>query len=144
MTNPGDIDRIATKVVPYYVVGVVDDDPEISADDPNFNDDGPDDAAPDGYLARRPRPTWLGYIAALLGFATLVLLIVAMLVATGGNFGAGTALSYATIIVSISAIITAVICLVLGYQRRWAAFGLALAILANPIGLVTVFRYFGG
>lgn len=139
MTNPGDIERVATKVVPYYVVGVVDDEPEISPEPPEG-----DDVDDSSYLVRRPRPTWLGYIASALGVATLVLLIIAMLVATGGNFVAGTTLSYVTIAVSVATVLIAALCLVLGYQRRWAAFGLALAILANPIILVTVFRFFGG
>ncbi|MGV8913310.1 MAG: 1,4-dihydroxy-6-naphthoate synthase [Rhodoglobus sp.] len=138
MTNPGDIERVATKVVPYYVVGIVEDEPEVETEPPES-----DNVGTDSYLVRRPRPTWLGFIAAALGVATLILFIVAMLIATGGNFPAGTMLSYVTIAVSIVAVITAVLCLVLGYQRRWAAFGLALAVLANPIVLVTVFRSFG-
>ncbi|GAA1221289.1 1,4-dihydroxy-6-naphthoate synthase [Rhodoglobus aureus] len=144
MTNPGDIERVGTKVVPYYVVGVVEDEPEVSTEQPEPNTVNPESVAPDSYSVRRPRPTWLGFIAATLGLATFVLLIVAMLIATGGDFPAGTILSYVTIVVSISAVITAVICLVLGYQRRWAAFGLAMAILANPLVLVTVFRSFEG
>jgi hypothetical protein len=138
VTNPGDIERVSTKVVPYYVVGVVEDEPEVSTGQPT-----PEDVN-DSYLVRRPRPTWIGFIAAALGVATLVLFIAAMLVTTGGDYPAGTWLSYITIAVSTSAVITAVISLVLGYQRRWAAFGLAMAILANPIVLVTVFRSFGG
>ncbi|EAR24661.1 naphthoate synthase [marine actinobacterium PHSC20C1] len=138
MTNPGDIERVATKVVPYYVVGVVDDQTEVPTEsrEPDFVEEEKP--------TRRPRPTWLGFIAAALGVATLVLFLVAMLVATGGDFPAGTILSYVTVSVSITAVITAVICLILGYQRRWAAFGLALSILANPIVLVAVFRFFGG
>jgi hypothetical protein len=144
VTNPGDIERVGTKVVPYYVVGVVEDEPEVSTEQPDPNTVNPESVAPDSYLVRRPRPTWLGFIAATLGVATFVLLIVAMLIATGGDFPTGTILSYVTIVVSISAVITAVISLVFGYQRRWAAFGLAMAILANPLVLVTVFRSFGG
>lgn len=139
MTNLGDIERVATKVVPYYVVGVVDGETDLATEPPE--DDNVD---ADSYLVRKPRPTWLGYVAATLGVATLVLLIVAMLVATGGDFPTGTVLSYVTVAVSIAAAIAAGICLVLGYQRRWAAFGLALAVLANPIILVAVFRFFGG
>ena len=140
MTNPGDIEHVGTKVVPYYVVGVVDDEPEVSTEQPKPEPENVDDS----FLARSPRPTWVGFIAAALGVATLVLFIAAMLVTTGGDYPAGTRLSYITIIVSISAVITAVISLILGYQRRWAAFGLAMAILANPIVPVTVFRFFGG
>lgn len=138
MTNPGDIERVGTKVVPYYVVGVVDDEPEISTEAPE-----PDNVESEK-VVRRARPTWIGFIAAALGVATFVLFIVAMLVTTGGNFPTGTILGYVTVGVSISAAITAVISLVFGYQRRWAAFGLAMAILANPIVLVTVFRFFEG
>jgi uncharacterized membrane protein YphA (DoxX/SURF4 family) len=76
--------------------------------------------------------------------ATLILFIAAMLVTIGGDFAAGTLLAYMTVVVSISGAVTASISLILGYQRRWAAFGLALAILANPIVLLTVFRSFGG
>jgi len=137
VTNPGDIERVATKVVPYYVVGVVDDEPEVSTELPE-----PETVDHDK-VVRRPRPTWVGFIAAVLGLATLVLFIVAMLVATGGDFPAGTLLGYVTVVVSISAAVTAVISLILGLQRRWAALGLAVAILANPIVLVTVFRFFG-
>lgn len=138
MTNPGDIERVATKVVPYYVVGVVDDEPEVFVEEP-----APDNVESEK-VVRRPRPTWIGYLAALMGLATFVLFVVAMIVATGGDFPGGTTLSYVTVVVSIVAAVTATLCLILGYQRRWAAFGLALAILANPIVLVTVFRYFGG
>jgi len=136
VTNQGDIERVATKVVPYYVVGIVDDEPEAPTE-PREPEDVPDEKP-----ARRPRPTWVGFIAAALGVATLVLLITAMLVASEGGFPTGTVLSYVTIIVSISAAVTAVISLIFGLQRRWAAFGLALAIMANPIVLLTVFRVF--
>lgn len=137
MTNPGDIERIATKVVPYYVVGVVEEEPEISSEPPE------PDNVDDSYLVRPKRPTWLGFVAAALGLATLVLLIVAIVMSIQGSLVAGTWLSYSTIIVSIAGIITAVVSLILGYQRRWAAFGLAMAILANPLALLTVFRFFG-
>ncbi|MGV8877313.1 MAG: 1,4-dihydroxy-6-naphthoate synthase [Rhodoglobus sp.] len=145
MTKPGDIERIATKVVPYYVVGVVDEQQQPSADPSETNGDAEsaEDVTGAAAVARR-RPTWLGYLAAGLGLATFVLFIVAMIVAIGGDFLAGTALAYSTIAVSIIAIVCATICLIFGYQRRWAAFGLCLAILANPIVLVSVFRLFGG
>jgi len=136
VTNPGDIERVATKVVPYYVVGIVDDETEVPEE---LNEPADEEKSTPRY-----RPTWIGFIAAALGVATLVLLLIAMLVSIGGDFPGGTRLSYATIIVSISAVITATICLILGYQRRWAAFGLAIAVLANPIVLVVVFRFFGG
>ncbi|WP_341953755.1 1,4-dihydroxy-6-naphthoate synthase [Salinibacterium sp. TMP30] len=136
MTNPGDLERVATKVVPYYVVGVVDEQPKVSPEPPERE-------TADRDKVIRPRPTWVGFIAAALGLTTLVLFIVAMLVATGGDFPAGTVLGYVTVIVSISAAVTSLISLILGLQRRWAAFGLALAILANPIVLVAVFRFFG-
>lgn len=138
MTNPGDVERIATKVVPYYVVGIVDEEiatPEESSEP---------EATEGEETVRRPRPTWVGFIATALGVATLILFIAAMLVTTGGDFAAGTLLAYVTVVVSISGAVTAGISLILGYQRRWAAFGLALAILANPIVLLTVFRSFGG
>ncbi|QYH34608.1 1,4-dihydroxy-6-naphthoate synthase [Salinibacterium sp. M195] len=136
MTNPGDIERVATKVVPYYVVGVVDD----VAEAPSGTEQN---SAPEAEpVIRRRRPTWVGFIAALLGLSTVVLFMIAMIVSAGGDFPAGTMLAYTTIVVSISAVITAVICLILGLQRRWAAFGLALAILANPLVVLNVFRFF--
>lgn len=138
MTNQGDIERVATKVVPYYVVGIVDEGPEVPTEQREPED------VPDEKPARRRRPTWVGFIAAALGVATVVLFFTAMLVATEGDLPAGTMLSYATIIVSISAAVAAVISLVFGLQRRWAAFGLALAIMANPIVLLTIFRIFEG
>jgi hypothetical protein len=137
VTNPGDIERIATKVVPYYVVGVVDNEPEVSTKPPEPN------TVHDEEVVGRHRPTWVGFIAAAFGLATLVLLIAAMLVTIGGDFPSGTSLGYVTVVVSICAVITAIISLVLGLRRRWAAFGLAWGILANPIVLVTVFRFFG-
>ncbi|GHD83427.1 hypothetical protein CLV85_1903 [Salinibacterium amurskyense] len=139
MTNPGDIERVATKVVPYYVVGVVDDEETDAPVDGESDETVEPEETP---VARRPRPRWVGFIAAALGFATLVLFIVAMIVSAGGDYPTGTALAYATIITSISAAITAVISLILGLQRRWAAFGLALAVLANPLIVLTVFRFF--
>lgn len=140
MTNQGDIERVATKVVPYYVVGIVDEGPEVPTEQ-REPEDVPDEETP---ARRRRRPTWVGFIAAALGVATVVLFFTAMLVATEGDLPAGTMLSYVTIIVSISAAVTAVISLIFGLQRRWAAFGLALAIMANPIVLLTVFRVFEG
>ncbi|MBH0111008.1 1,4-dihydroxy-6-naphthoate synthase [Salinibacterium sp. NG22] len=140
MTNPGDIERVATKVVPYYVVGVVDD------EETELPTDGEQEPAPDaeeGPVARRSRPRWLGFIAAALGIATLVLFIIAMIVSAGGDYPNGTALAYAAIVVSISAVITAMLCLIFGLQRRWAAFGLAVAVLANPLIVLYVFRFFG-
>ncbi|MBH0025047.1 1,4-dihydroxy-6-naphthoate synthase [Salinibacterium sp. SWN248] len=141
MTNPGDIERVATKVVPYYVVGVVDD------EETELPTDGEQEPAPDaeeGPVVRRPRPRWLGFVAAAFGVATLVLFIIAMIVSAAGDYPTGTALAYAAIVVSISAAITAVLCLIFGLQRRWAAFGLALAVLANPLIVLYVFRFFGG
>jgi hypothetical protein len=141
VSNPGDVERVATKVVPYYVVGVVDD----SSDTPKEGSPPPEQQdTRDDNVVRRARPTWIGFIAAALGVATLALLIVAMAVATAGNFSAGTWIGYITVVVSISAAVIAGISLIFGYRRRWAAGGLALAILANPLVLVTVFRFFGG
>ena len=141
MTNPGDIERVATKVVPYYVVGVVDDEETVLPDDV---EEGAYTDADDVPVARRARPRWVGFIAAALGVATLVLFIIAMIVSSGGDYPAGTALAYATIVTSIAAAITAVLSLILGLQRRWAAFGLALGILANPLIVLNVFWFFGG
>lgn len=139
MTNPGDIERIATKIVPYYVVGVVDDEEiDVPVDADSEETVEPEEAP----VARRPRPRWVGFIAAALGVATLVLFIIAMIVSVDGDYPAGTALAYATIVTSISAAITAVISLILGLQRRWAAFGLAVAIMANPLIVLNVFRFF--
>ncbi|MBH0055034.1 1,4-dihydroxy-6-naphthoate synthase [Salinibacterium sp. SWN139] len=140
MTNPGDIERIATKVVPYYVVGVVDD------EETELPADGEHEPTPDAEevpVARRSRPRWLGFVAAALGVATLVLFIIAMIVSAGGDYSNGTALAYAAIVVSISAAITAMLCLIFGLQRRWAAFGLAVAVLSNPLIVLYVFRFFG-
>ena len=137
MTNQGDIERIATKVVPYYVVGIVDEGQEVPTEQRE-----PEGVPEEKPARRRRRPTWVGFIAAALGVATVVLFFTAMLVATEGDLPTGTMLSYVTIIVSISAAVTAVISLIFGLQRRWAAFGLALAIMANPIVLLTVFRVF--
>jgi hypothetical protein len=138
VTNPGDVERIATKVVPYYVVGIVDE--EKATPEESFEPE----ATEGEETVRQPRPTWVGFIATALGVATLILFIAAMLVTIGGDFAAGTLLAYMTVVVSILGAVTASISLILGYQRRWAAFGLALAILANPIVLLTVFRSFGG
>lgn len=137
MTNPGDIERVATKVVPYYVVGVVSEDV-----------DAPTDNEEEAVFEPEPRirwkrPRWVGFVAAALGLATLVLFIIAMIVSAGGDFSAGTSIAYTAIVVSISAAITAVLCLAFGLQRRWAAFGLALAILANPIIVLNVLRFLG-
>jgi len=137
VTNQGDIERIATKVVPYYVVGIVDEGQEVPTEQRE-----PEGVPEEKPARRRRRPTWVGFIAAALGVATVVLFFTAMLVATEGDLPTGTMLSYVTIIVSISAAVTAVISLIFGLQRRWAAFGLALAIMANPIVLLTVFRVF--
>ncbi|MEV8254345.1 1,4-dihydroxy-6-naphthoate synthase [Rhodoglobus sp. NPDC076762] len=139
MTNPGDIERVATKVVPYYVVGVVDDE---ETDVPIDGESGASAEPEEAPVVRRRRPRWVGFIAAALGFATFVLFIIAMIVSAGGDYPTGTALAYATIVTSISAAITAVISLILGLQRRWAGFGLALAVLANPLIVLTVFRFF--
>jgi len=138
VTNPGDIERIATKVVPYVVVGVVEDETETPTPSQEEAE------ATSQPVVERRRPTWLGFLAAGLGIATLVLFIIAMIVSTGGDAAAGTVLSYATIVTSFSAVITALISLVLGYRRRWAAYGFALGVLANPLLLVTVFRLFEG
>ena len=139
MTNPGDIERVATKVVPYYVVGVVDDEEIDAPVDGEYQDAAEPESAP---VARRARPRWLGFIAAALGLATLVLFIVAMIVSADGDYSTGTTLAYVTIVTSITAVITAMLCLIFGLQRRWAAFGLALAVLANPIVVLNVFRFF--
>ncbi|QAV71028.1 1,4-dihydroxy-6-naphthoate synthase [Salinibacterium sp. UTAS2018] len=139
MTNPGDIERVATKIVPYYVVGVVDDEETDAPADGESEETVEPEETP---VARRPRPRWVGFIAAALGVATLVLLIIAMIVSAGGDYPTGTLLAQVTIVVSISAAVTAALCLVFGLQRRWAAFGLAVAILANPLVVLNVFRFF--
>lgn len=141
MTNPGDIERVATKVVPYYVVGVVEDE-EIDGQSQNENGVAPEPATET--TTRRQRPTWVGYIAAVFGLATVVLFVISMIVSAGGDYFEGTMLAYSTIVMSISAAITGILCLILGLQRRWAAFGLALGILANPLLVLIVFRFFGG
>ena len=127
MTTPGPVERVPLKVVPYYVQP----DPDEPGDEPEY------EVHPDEPAARR-RTILVGIGAAVLAAAVIALTSTGVVVGAGGDLVASTALAYAAIVVSLVAVVVSLVAIVGGFGRRWGVAALLVAVLANPLVLLTV------
>jgi hypothetical protein len=125
--EPGSaVERVPLKVVPYYVEA-----------EPIVEDAVPESAAPKPAPVALPRrrTAALGILSLVVAVLTVAALVVAIVVASGGDFPLGTLLSYLAIGLSVVAAVVAIVALVIGRGRRWAVAAVIVAILANPLVL---------
>ena len=132
MTTPGEVERVPIKVVPYYVQPSPEEEPQ---------------QAPEGEevppVPRRRTPL-VGIAAAVLALGVVALTTAAIVVASAGDFGLGTTLAYAAIGTSILAVVVAIVGIAGGFGRGWAIPAFIVAVLANPIVLLTVLDFAEG
>lgn len=133
VTSGEDLEQVPLKVVPMYVEG------------PAPAPETPDDDSPELEVApeRRWRPI-VGAAALLLAVATAVMHGIAVNVASNGDAPAGTTLAYVAIALSALAVLAGLVALIANLGRRVGAAAIVLGVLANPVVLLWVLRWFGG
>ena len=129
---PGEVERVPLKVVPIYVQPI-EDEPE--AADEELAEEEP---------VAKPRTPLFAAVAGLLALATVAVHIAAIVVATGGDFAAGTVLGYLAIGISGLAVVIGIVAIIRRRYRAWAIAAVVLAVLANPAVLLAVLRYLSG
>lgn len=137
MTSPGPVEHVPLKVVPIYVQ------PFEELEQPESPVEDAPPPAPDrpGLLHRWPL---LGAGALVLLVAEIVVHIVAIVVATNGDFVGGTILSFVSVALSVLAVGVGVVAALLRSGRRWGIFAALVAVLANPLVLLYLLRFLGG
>ncbi len=132
MTEPGPIERIPTKVVPYVVTGYAE---EVI---PAYPDVGPTDEP-----AQPPRgPRGLVGMAALaLAVIMAVLHVIGVVVASGGDFESATVIAWVVIGLSVLAVVGGIVAVILRRGRGWGVAAIALAVIANPVVLLYLLRF---
>lgn len=128
MASPGEIEHVPLKVVPMYVEV---ESPEAAA---------PDETEPPEIrgVASNVRSPLVGIAALGLAVVTAVVHGVAVGVASGGDPPAGTVLAVIAISLSVLAVVGGLVALIGGFGRRWGAAAIVLAVLANPVVLLTL------
>ena len=131
MTEPDAIERVPTKVVPYYVVGY--DEETIPA--------GPETEPVE--LSRIPTAL-VGIVA--LGFAviTAVVQVIAIVTASAHDFEQGTVLAWSAIVLSVFAVAGGVVAIILRRGRRWGVVAIVLGVIGNPFILLVVLSFVRG
>ncbi len=132
MTSPGEVERVPLKVVPIYVTPI-EDEPEAPEEEPEVVEETP--------RVRRP---WIGLAAVALTVATIGVHAAAIVVASNGDFPAGTLLGYIAIGLSALAVVVGVVAAVVGRGRAWGIAAAVVAVLANPWVLLIVLRFLSG
>lgn len=133
MTSPGEVERVPLKVVPIFVTPI-EDEPEAPEEEPEVVEDAPP-------RVRRP---WIGLAAVALTLATIGVHAAAIVVATNGDFPAGTLLGYVAIGLSALAVAVGVVAAVVGRGRAWGIGAAVVAVLANPWVLLVVLTFLSG
>ena len=93
-------------------------------------------------LDRRRSPA-LGVLALVALIASIVVQVVAIAVASAGDYVPGTALAIAAIALSGVAVLTGLIALIIGRGRILGIISVVLGLLTNPLLLVAVLGYLG-
>lgn len=126
MSEPGSVERVPLKVVPYYVEPL----PVDETTEP-----------PEIEVVPEPATTPLvGLVAALLALATIIVHAVAITVATAGDFATATVLGYVAIGLSIAAVLGGVFAAITQRGRRIGIGAAIVAIVANPFVLLSLLR----
>jgi cell shape-determining protein MreD len=130
----GEVERVPLKVVPIYVQPIEDEPEPVEEQEEVIQEE----------TAPKPRTVVFAAAAAVLALGTLVAHIVAIAVATAGDFPAGTLLGYVAIGLSVLAVVVGAVAIIRRRARRWAIAAVVLAVLANPIVLLTVLSFLSG
>jgi hypothetical protein len=104
-------------------------------------DDEPQDAE---VVVEPTNSALVGLAAAVLAIATIVVHVVAIVVASGGDFPASTILGYLAIALSVLAVAGGVTAAILDRGRRIGVIAAVIGVLANPWVLLVVLRFFSG
>ena len=136
MTEPGPLERLPTKVVPYVVTGYAED--EVAEEPPI--DQPPE---PEERPARRRGPL-LGLIALSLAVLTVVAHAVAVIVASGNDFEPAAIVAYVAIGLSVASVLAGALAVILRLGRPWGVIAIVLGVIANPFLLLVVLRFVGG
>lgn len=135
MTNPGPLDRLPTKVVPYVVTGYAEEEQEPV---------DPEQPAESAAEASRTKTAWVGIVALGLSVCAAVLHVIAVVVASGNDFEPATLLGYGAIGVSALGVIVGIVAVIMGRGRRWGVAAIVLGLIANPLLLLVVLRFASG
>jgi hypothetical protein len=134
VTEPGEIEHVAPKVVPYYVTGFdeeyvepqVDPEPVVEPEQPKRTTGVP--------------RALVGMIALGLAVVMAVLHVVGIVVASGNDYGTATAIAWVAIVISGVAVLGGVAAIILRRGRGWGIAAIVLGVLANPVILLYLLR----
>ncbi len=93
---------------------------------------------------RAPRGPGLGILGLAFGVLTVAATVAAIVIASSGDYGLGTITAYGAIALSVLAVLAGVVSVVLGFGRRWGVLAVLLGVLANPLVLLVILRFFSG
>ena len=131
VSNHGPVERVPLKVVPMFIENSTVEMP-------------PEPLAPEPVARTSALLPWVGVIAIALAVAAAVVQVVAIVVASAGDFEWGIVLGYLAVILSITAILAGIAAIVVKRDRRAGIVGILLGIIANPLVLLVVLRFFSG
>ncbi|CAN5256780.1 hypothetical protein BH09ACT5_BH09ACT5_10610 [soil metagenome] len=132
----GEVERVPLKVVPIYVQPLED---EPLEDEPLL-----DEPLVEEETAKKRRTPAFALATALLTAGTVAVHVAAIVVASGGDYPDGTLLAYVAVGLSVLAVITGVVAGIRGPARGWVIAAVVLAVLANPVVLLSVLRFLSG
>lgn len=136
----GEVERVPLKVVPIFVQPIEDELPaegEPSRDERDVRDESA------GVTPRR-RTVLVALAALLLALGTIAVHVAAIVVASAGDFAAGTLLGYLAIGLSVLTVLVSIGAVVVGRLRLWAVIAASVAVLANPLVLLIILRFLSG
>jgi len=118
--------EVGIKVVPMYLEG---------------EDQPVEDEAPTPERVKTPA---LGIVAFVLGLLTLAALVTGIVIASAGDWRVGRLAAYAAVALSVLAVASGVVAVILGRGRRAGVIAVIVGILANPLVLLVILRFLGG
>jgi hypothetical protein len=136
VTEPGPLERLPTKVVPYVVTGYAE---EEVAQEPPVDELPPE---PEERPVRRRGPL-LGLIALTLAVLTIVAHVTAVVIASGNDFAPATIVGYVAIGLSAASVLAGAVAVILRLGRPWGVIAIVLGVVANPFVLLVVLRFVG-
>lgn len=89
---------------------------------------------------RHPR---LGPLSLALAAACLLTEIIAVVLASRGEYLAATVMAYALIILTVTSFLLGLIAVITGRGRRWGGAGMIVSVAANPLVAIAVLGFLG-
>jgi hypothetical protein len=133
VTEPGPVERIPTKVVPFYVVGY----------DEETVPSGPDVEPTVGEEPEEPSrvpATLVGVLAFVSAVLMAALHVIGIVVASGSAYEAATVIAYAAIGFSVLAVAGGIAAVILRRGRGWGIAAIVIGVVANPVILLYLLR----